>query len=131
MSNCTGSLVAPQGLQLDGAFSVSVTDGVNMWVGVRLGVAGPAGAHAVLLLTEQSGGLSRPVLQASRGRGLLRLGGGHSLVGVEGARRCTHGGRRGLGEWGVVARRGRGLGQRLARSAAGGGGLGQSGAVAR
>lgn len=80
------------GLQLDGAFSVCVTDGVDV------GVAGPAGAHAVLLLTEQRGGLSGPVLRASGGRGLLRLGGeGGGQRRVQGTRRCAHGGGRGLG----------------------------------
>lgn len=109
-----------------------VTDGVNVWVGVCLGVAGPAWAHTVLLLVEQSGGLSGPVLRPSRGRGLGGEGAGLSWMGVKGARRFTHGGRRGLGEEGVVTRRGRGLRQGLARSAAGGRGhLGQSGAAAR
>lgn len=123
VSECKGGLLSLQGFELDGAFSVCVTDGVNVWVGVCLGVAGPAWAHTVLLLTEQSGGLSRPVIQPSRGRGLLGLGGqggGLSWMGVKGARRCTHGGRRCLGEGGVVTQRGSGLRQRLARSAAGG-----------
>lgn len=135
VSECKGSLLSLQGFELDGAFSVCVTDGVNVWVGVCLGVAGPAWAHTVLLLTEQSGGLSRPVIRPSRGRVLLGLGGqggGLSWMGVKGARRCTHGGRRCLGEGGVVTRRGSGLRQRLARSAAGGRGrLGQRGAAAR
>lgn len=43
-------------LKLNGAFSVCVTDGVDMLGG--LGVTGPAEARAVRLLTEQSGGLS-------------------------------------------------------------------------
>ena len=60
---CTGSLVSPRGAQLDGAFSLCVTDGVDVWVGVCLGMAWPAGGHhTVLLLAEQSCGLSRPVL---------------------------------------------------------------------
>lgn len=102
---------------------------MNVRVGVRLGVAGLAWTHTVLLLTEQSGGLSRPVVGAGRGRGLLGFGGGGlRWVGVKSA--CTHGGRRGLGERVVVAWRGGGLWQRLARSAAGGG-RGQRGAAAR
>lgn len=109
-----------------------VTDGLNVWVGVRLGVAGPTWAHTVLLLIEQSGGLSRPVLRPGRRRGLGGEGAGLSWRGDKGARRFTHGGRRSLGEGGVVARRGRGLRQRLARPAGGGDGghLGQRGAAA-
>ncbi len=61
--------------RLDGAFSVCVTDGVDVWVGVCLGVAEPARARTVLLLTEQSRGLSRPVVRPSRLRGVLGLGG--------------------------------------------------------
>lgn len=131
VGECTGSLVPPQGRWLDGAFSVCVTDGVYVWVGVCLGVAGPAWARTVLLLTEQSGGLSRPVLRPGGGRGLLGLGGqGGGLSGVEvkGACRCTNGGRRDLGERDrVVARRRSCLRQTLARSAAGGGGDGGRG----
>lgn len=112
---------------LDGAFGVCVTDGMDVCVGVCLGVAGPAWAHTVLLLTEQSGGLSRPVLRAGRGRRRrLGLGGGLRWAGVKGAEGHARGGQRG-----VVARKRGGLGQRLAGSAAGGGGgLGQSGAAA-
>lgn len=134
VSECKGSLVSLRGAELDGAFSVCVTDCVNVWVGVGLGVAGPAWAHTVLLLTEQSGGLSRPVLRPSRGRGLLGLGGqggGLSWMRIKGAHRCTHGGWRCLGERGVVTGRRGGLRQGLARSAAGGRGrLGQRGAAA-
>lgn len=128
---CTGGLVPPQGRWLDGAFSVCVTDGVNVWVGVCLGVAGPAWARTVLLLTEQSGGLPRPVLRPGRGRGLLGLGGeggGLRGVGVKRACCCTDGGRRDLGERDrVVARRRSRLRQTLAGSAAGGGGGGGRG----
>lgn len=114
VNKCTCS---PQ--TLDGAFSVCVADGVNVRLGVRLSVAGPTGAHRVLLLTEQSVGLSRPVLGAGRGSRLLRLT-GKAWVGVKGARRCTCTGRRGLGKGGVVARRRGRLWQGLARPAAGG-----------
>lgn len=57
---------------LDGTFSVGVADGVDMLV--WLGVARLAGANTVLLLTEQSGGLSRRAVRALEGRGQLRDG---------------------------------------------------------
>lgn len=95
MTECKGSLFSLWGLESDGAFGVCVADGVNVWEGVRLAVAGPLGAHTVLLLTEQSGGLPRPVVRPSRGRGGLGLGGGLSRKGVKGARRCACGRRRG------------------------------------
>lgn len=110
VSECTG--------RSDGAFGVGVADGVNRWVG---GVAWPTGAHAVWLLTEQRGRLSGPAVGARRRRGLL---------GPEATRRRTPRRLRGLGEGGVT-QRGSGLGQGLARSAAGGGGVAQNGTTAR
>lgn len=95
----TGSVCA---CRLDGAFGMSVTYGVD----VSLSVAGSPRAHRVLLLTEQSAGLSWPVLRAGR---LLRL----------------------TGRGGVVARRRGALGQRLARPAAGGYHLGHGASPAR
>lgn len=86
-----------------------MTYGVNMLGG--LGVTGPAGAHAVRLLTEQSGGLSGPVVQAVGGWRVLRFGGkrrAHRRIQSTWHRAHTRG--RGLGEWGVVTGRGRGLG---------------------
>lgn len=71
---------------LDGAFSVCVADGVDVWVGVGLVVAGPAGAHAVLLLAEQRGGFSWTGLQADRGQGLLGFR-GQRWARVQGSRR--------------------------------------------
>lgn len=132
---CEGSLFPTQGAELDGALGLNVTDGVNVWEGVGLGLAGPARAHTVLLLTEQGAGLPRPAVWPVSGRGLLQLEGeGGSLrrwgnVGAcWGARRR----RRGLGERGGVAGGARRLRQRLAGSAGGRGGhLRNRGAAAR
>lgn len=119
---CKGSLFPARGARLDGALGLNVTDGVNVWEGVGLRLAGPARAHAVLLLTEQGAGLPRPVLWPLSGRGLLRLkgeGGSLRRWGIVGGRwgaRCR---RRGLGERGEVTEGGRRLRQWLAGSAGG------------
>lgn len=57
------------GVLLDGTLCVGVTDGVDVLV--WLGVAGLTGACTVVLLTEQSGGLSCSVFRPLRGRGEL------------------------------------------------------------
>lgn len=99
-----------QGARLDGAFSVGVADGVDQWVGLRLAaaaVAGPVRGHAVLLLTQQGGALTRPVVWPGRGGTLL---GGLKVRG----RQCRGSAGRGRGcqrERGVVNGWGRGLWQ--------------------
>lgn len=130
---CKCSLFPPPGgAKLDGALGVYVTDGVTLWVG--LGLTRPVRAHAVLLLTEQGGGLPRPAVWAVRGWGLLGLegeGGGLRRWGIVGT--CRHARRRrgGLGERGVVTGRVRSLRHRLAGSVGGGRGhLGNGGAAA-
>lgn len=102
---CKGSVFPTGGAELDGALGLNVTDGVNVWEGVGLGLAGPARAHAVLLLTEQGAGLPRPAVWPLSGRGLLRLkgeGGSLRRRGIVGDRWGARCGRRGLGERGGV-----------------------------
>lgn len=126
------------GLELDGALGVDVADGVKVRVGLAL--TRPARAHAVLLLTEQGGGLPRAAVRPDGGRGLRGLegeGGGlrrRRNVGTR-HRRARHRRRRHLGEGGVVTGGVRRWRHTLAGSAGGGGGGGghlrKGGAAAR
>lgn len=124
------------GLELDGALGVDVADGVKVRVGLAL--TRPARAHAVLLLTEQGGGLPRPAVRPDGGRGLEGEGGGlrRRRNGGTHHHRARHGRRRHLGEGGVVTGGVRRWRHTLAGSAGGGGGgggghLGKGGAAAR
>lgn len=126
------------GLELDGALGVDVADGVKVRVGLAL--TRPARAQAVLLLTEQGGGLPRAAVRPHGGRGLEGEGGGlrrRRNVGTR-HRRARRGRRRHLGEGGVVTGGVRRWRHTLAGSAGGGGGgggggghLGEGGAAAR
>lgn len=127
------------GLELDGALGVDVADGVEVRVGLAL--TRPARAHAVLLLTEQGGGLPRAAVRPDGGRGLRGLegeGGGLRWRRNGGTRhrRARRRRRRHLGERGVVTGGVRRWRHTLAGSAGGGGGgggghLGKGGAAAR